>query len=266
MAVTDGLRFGTDLVFTYGPLGFLSVPTPPVGLTSVLALIATGLVYLALIVLMVRGLAQFLPLWGAALVALVAARTFANLPPFEALQVVVFVLAANILLGVARPSTAAILVGGGVLTSVAFVGKLNVGVFVVAMVAVVVLSVIRPWPRAVLLYLVAVSASILGLWLLSGQSLADVPRYVAASSRDRVRVLAGDGHRPGASAIPLDLLRLRRRRGHLSVVRDPGYIRHGPGASVPGPCSAGDPPLSPCGRPLSCGPTRCTCSRPPAWR
>ena len=33
MAVEQGLHFGRDVVFTYGPLGFLSTPLPFVGPT-----------------------------------------------------------------------------------------------------------------------------------------------------------------------------------------------------------------------------------------
>lgn len=198
MAVEDGLRFGTDLVFTYGPLGFLSAPSPPVGWTSVLALIASGLVYLGLVLLILDGLRRFLPLWGAAIVALVAARMFAYLPPYEALQVVVFILATNVLLGVVRLPTSVIVVGGGLLAAVALLGKLNVGVFVAAMVGVVAVSVGRPWPRGLLAYLAALSVSILGLWLVSGGNLADIPPFIGRS----IEIVSGFSQAMGTDREP----------------------------------------------------------------
>ena len=198
MAAQEGIRFGSDLVFTYGPLGFLSAPSPPVGWTSVLALIASGLVYLALVLLMLDGLRRFLPLWGAAVIALVAARVFANLPPYEALQVVVFILSANILLGVVRLPTAVLVVGGGLLVGVALLGKLNVGVFVAAIVGVTVLSMVRPWPKGLVAYLVATSVSVLGLWLLTGQALSDIPTFIGHS----VEIISGYSQAMGTDREP----------------------------------------------------------------
>jgi hypothetical protein len=198
LAVSDGLRFGTDFVFTYGPLGFLSLPSPPVGWTSVLALIASGLVYLALVLLMLHGLRRLLPLWAAAIVALVAARVFANLPPYEALQVVVFILGAEVLLGIVRLPAAVIVVGGGLLAAVAILGKLNVGVFVALMVGVVATSFVRPWPKGILAYLAALSVSLLGLWLLSGQHLADIPPFIRGS----IEIVSGYSQAMGTDREP----------------------------------------------------------------
>lgn len=197
-AIADGIDFGTDLVWTYGPFGFLSVPSPPVGWTSVLALIATSAVYLGLVLLMLHGLRRFLPLWGAAVIALIAAGMFANLPPYDALQVLVFILATNILLGVVRLPPAAIVIGGGLLAAVALLGKLNIGVFVAVMIGVVVVSVVRPWPRGALAYLAALVVSLLGLWLLTGQSLADIPAFVRGS----IEIVSGYSQAMGTDREP----------------------------------------------------------------
>lgn len=198
MAAADGLRFGSDLVFTYGPLGFLSLPSPPVGWTSVLALVASASVYLVLVLLVLQSLRRFLPLWAAAAIALVAARAFANLPPYEALQVVVFILATGLLLGVNTLPAAVVVVGGGLLAAVAVLGKLNVGVFVAAMVAVTVVSVVRPWPRGLLAYLVAAAASALGLWLVTGQDLSDVPAFIRYS----IEIVSGYSQAMGTDREP----------------------------------------------------------------
>jgi hypothetical protein len=198
MAVVDGLRFGTDLVFTYGPLGFLAVPSPPVGWTSVLALLASGLTYLGLVLLILHGLRRFLPLWGAAIVALVAARMFANLPPYEALQVAVFIVVVNILLGSIRLPTAAIIVGGGLVAAVTMLGKLNVGVFVTAMAGVAAVSVVRPWPKGLLAYVAVMSVSVLGLWLLSGQNLGDVAPFIGNS----IEIISGYSQAMGTDREP----------------------------------------------------------------
>ena len=76
------LRQGVDIVFTYGPLGFLSIPQPHLGATSLLAPTsprpATHFGLVAILLLEAR---RALPLRAAALVFLVIARTFAMLPP-----------------------------------------------------------------------------------------------------------------------------------------------------------------------------------------
>lgn len=80
LAMWDRLRQGVDIVFTYGPLGFLSVPEPYLGASSLLALLATGAVYLGLVTALLVEARRILPLSLAALVVLMVARLFAGLP------------------------------------------------------------------------------------------------------------------------------------------------------------------------------------------
>ncbi len=86
-AARDGLAFGRDIVFTYGPLGFLSWPTPFIGPTSVLAFVATAAIYLALVGLLLRASLRVFPAWVAVLLTLVFARAIGWLEPFDALQI-----------------------------------------------------------------------------------------------------------------------------------------------------------------------------------
>src|SRR5207247_2073461 len=90
LAVADGLRQGVDFLFTYGPLGFIGFPNPYVGPTSGVALAVTIAVYFALILTMLIQSRRALPLWAAAVVTLLVARIFVSLPPFEAIQALVF--------------------------------------------------------------------------------------------------------------------------------------------------------------------------------
>jgi hypothetical protein len=66
-----------------------------------------------------------------------------------------------------------------VLAGAAVLGKVNVGIFVVAMVGVTIVTIGRPWGRSFLVYVVATVASGLAFWLATGQHLADLGAYAS---------------------------------------------------------------------------------------
>ena len=186
-AVAEGLRFGRDIVFTYGPLGFLAKPTPFIGPTSALAFIATAAIYLALIGLLLRVSLRLVPLWAALLVTLAFARAFNWLEPFEALQILAFGLGVEVLRRdtVSRPLLVAVV--AGLLAGFAMLAKVNVGVFVSAMAFIVVLAVARPRLAGVVTLAVSAAATIAGLWLVAGQQLSDLVPYI----RNSEEIIAG---------------------------------------------------------------------------
>jgi hypothetical protein len=175
------LRQGVDFVFTYGPLGFLAVPHPYLGVTSLLALVASGAVYFSLVAVMLIEARRVVPLWAAALVVLAIARTFVALPPFEAFQVLVFIACVEALAGRVRAPAGAIALGLGIAAGFAMLGKLNVGVFVASMGAVTALAVVRPWWRGIVVYAAGAVASGLVLWIATGQSLSDIASYASGA-------------------------------------------------------------------------------------
>src|SRR5256885_3780653 len=109
LAAEPSLRQGVDVVFTYGPLGWLTVAHPVFGWTSVVALIATGGIYFGIVVTLFYQVRRLLPLWATALLALLVARTFIGLPPPEALQVLLFAWAIEALAGQIPLSSAAVI-------------------------------------------------------------------------------------------------------------------------------------------------------------
>ena len=196
VATWMGLRQGVDLVFSYGPLGFLEIPEPYLGGTSLLALLASAAVYFALVGVLLVETRRFVPLWAAAILVLVIARTLAYLPTFEAYEVLVFIVCVEALAGRIRlpPLTVATLIG--VAAGVASLGKLNVGVFVVAMGAVTALTLDRTSWRNALAFAAAATVTFLGAWVVTGQELGDLVAfasgaiqitggYSAAMSQDR---------------------------------------------------------------------------------
>lgn len=182
MAGPAGLEHGRDLVFTYGPLGFLSIPWPFFGPLSVVAGAATGATYLALTATLLVLARRILPWWAALVAVLAVGRFYGFLPPFEALQALVFAWAVEaVLADRSRRRTDLLLVGAGLLAAVAMLGKTNVGVFSSAMLLVTALAVGRPWWRGLLLYGATAAVAALALWLATGQSPGALGPYVGGS-------------------------------------------------------------------------------------
>jgi hypothetical protein len=181
VAAMSSMRQGVDFVLTYGPLGFLSVPQPYMGLTSLLALIFCFAVYAALVAAMFVSARRIVPIWLAALITLLVGSYFGSLPTFEALQALVFVLAVEAMTRrpSMRPPVIAILFG--VVAGVASLGKMNVGVFVAVMGAIVALTVVTPAWRGIVAYAASAAATTLGLWLVTGQRLADLGAFATAA-------------------------------------------------------------------------------------
>ena len=180
LAAGLGLQHGVDFIFTYGPLGFLGFPVPYLDGTSALALIFSIVIYVALIGTMLVESRRLLPLWAAFLVTLLVARIFVLLPPFEAFQALIFIWCVEALADRIRLPTLALAAIGGVLVGATVLGKVNVGIFAVAMVGVTVVTIGRPWWRAIAVYAIATVASGLTFWLATGQHLADLGAYARA--------------------------------------------------------------------------------------
>ena len=197
-AVQDGLRFGRDIVFTYGPLGFLAWPTPFIGPTSALAFVATAAIYLGLIGLLLHASLRLFPTWVAALLTLAFARAIGWLEPFEALQVLAFGLGVEVLRRESVADSWRVAIIAGLLASVAILAKVNVGVFVSAMAFVVVLVVCRPRLRGLVILAAVTVVGTVGSWLATGQQLSDLLPYVRSSAE----IITGYSEAMGVTPAP----------------------------------------------------------------
>ncbi|HEX5013796.1 MAG TPA: hypothetical protein VFV72_06500, partial [Candidatus Limnocylindrales bacterium] len=175
-------------MFTYGPLGFLSVPAPFYGWSSALATVATFGVYLALTAMLLVIARRLLPLWAAALVVLLVGRLYGFLPPFEAIQAAVFVAGVEVLAndeardapGRFRRSDG-IALTCGLAAGVLGAGKLNVAVFTAAMLFVIAVARSRPWWRGGVVFIAVGAVTFIAIWILTGQSLANLPAFAFGS-------------------------------------------------------------------------------------
>src|SRR6185369_2813236 len=141
---------------------------------------------------------RIMPLWAALIVTVLVARIFVFLPPFEAFQALFFIWCVEALADriPIKPSTLAVI--GGALAGAALLGKVNIGLFAVAMGTVTAVSIGRPWWRATAIILAATAVSGLGLWLATGQHLADLGAYAIGV----YHIIAGYNAAMGADPTP----------------------------------------------------------------
>ncbi len=181
-AFADGLRYGQEILFTYGPLGFLSRPAPFVGPTSALAFISTACVYLAACAVTLRGTRRLLPLLAAALTALVLARALIFMLPFEVLQWLAFAFGVELLRSSRLDGRRWVPIAAAGWAAIAVLGKVDVGVFITAGGGIVVLAISRHRIRDLATYLAALAAWVLGGWLALGQQPLDLVAYARGSA------------------------------------------------------------------------------------
>jgi hypothetical protein len=198
MAAARQFQHGVDIVFTYGPLGFLGFPVPFVGPSSAVALLASFAVYLALVATMFIEARRLVPAWAAALLTLIVARTFLLLPPFEALQALVILWSVEAILGRFPFRPSAIAVAAGALTGIAVLGKSNVGIVVAGIGLVTTLAVSPSLRRGVTTYAVTALAVAAGAWLLTGQRLLDVVAFADGMSE----IVSGYNGAMGSDVMP----------------------------------------------------------------
>jgi hypothetical protein len=176
MALNRGLHFGSQIVFTYGPLGFLQQPVLYDRGLWIVAFLYGVIVYVALAValLWVARRSMPLPIAAAAVYALLA------IGYLEAAAVLlVLVICLSSLSGRPAPGGPLVLsVGGGALSAVELLGKLNFGIAILAMCLLALLG-LSDRRRQLGLFAAAAGILLVLLWLLTGQTLSNVSGFLA---------------------------------------------------------------------------------------
>lgn len=181
MAWRDGLNFGEDILYTYGPYGFLHAVAfweDGTGLAALAYSFASRFLFLGVLYL---GLRRTFPLWAAALIAFVVAQIVSDISQALALAAATIgVVALTSTPG--RRALTALAVVGGAATGFALLTKTNAGVATAIAVGITILA-LPERKRTIPLALAAAAATFLVLWLLAGQSLAALPDFAIGALR-----------------------------------------------------------------------------------
>jgi hypothetical protein len=184
MGLRDGLQFGTEFVFAYGPLGFLEQPALYDSGLWIVALLFRTLIYVALAAALVWAARRALPLplAAAAVYALLAIGYLEGAAVLLAFILCVAALSDRPL----RGSPQMIAIGGGALAAIELLGKLNFGIAIAGLCLVTLLGL--PGRRRNLPIFGAVFlASLVALWLIAGQGIGHLPDFASNS----LQVLSG---------------------------------------------------------------------------
>jgi hypothetical protein len=176
MAAHEDLQFGREVVFSYGPLGFLQSPYIWFSQLGVLAFLFQAAVHVGFALALVWALGRALPLLVSAVVAFVL---IAVLPLLE-FSLLLAVVVALALLEEERPEWA---LDAFVLAAAAFAAtealvKLSTGPIVFAVFLLALIGA-RAGRLRIAAYLVLFVVELAALWLLAGQGLGTVPDFLS---------------------------------------------------------------------------------------
>lgn len=180
LAVDHGLDFGRDIVFTYGPLGFLSQPVLVTNKTGLAAFAFAVAAQFALCAAVLRRALLSFPAYVAVLLtyaaaAMLAATAFSNLGDY--LTFLMFILAVSTLERAAPPAGWVAPLGAAV-TALQLLVKANGGIVCLVL---LLLVAWRCWPggwRAEMVSAATLSALLALFWVASGSSLDALPGWL----------------------------------------------------------------------------------------
>ena len=188
MALHDGLSHGGDIVFSYGPLGFLKTYLVFYEWPARIATLYGIALHLALCVSLVWAARRNFPLVAAAVVALVAAALLrgdvsaAEVREDAAVVVLAFIWCVAALSD-DGPSWARRLVifGGGPFAAIEVLAKLNTGLVVLTLVAITVIAIDEDRRRNLAIAAGGLFGTLVVLWFATGQGIGDVGEYLSGS-------------------------------------------------------------------------------------
>jgi hypothetical protein len=175
MGVHDGLHWGKELVWTYGPLGFLQTQLVWFTDQTVLTFLYQGLLHVIFCVALVWALGRRLPL----LLACVGAFVAVTVLPLLELSLLSAVIASFWLLEEPRSDRLlnTFVIAAATFAAPAALIKLSTGPLVPVVLLIALIGA-RVGRRRIALFVGLLVVELLVLWLLAGQSLGDIPAFV----------------------------------------------------------------------------------------
>jgi hypothetical protein len=177
MGLHDGLHWGTDLVFTYGPLGFLQSRLVFYSDLGELSFVYGAALYVLFCIGLVWALRRAMPLLAAMVVAFVAVA-WLPMPLLEVGLLVAVIACFWLLEGERSPrSLDLFVVAAATFAAAAALIKLSTGplVFVILLIA---LIGTRAGARRIAAYVAIFLGWFALLWAVTGQSFGDLPEFV----------------------------------------------------------------------------------------
>jgi len=179
MAAHQGLDFGRDVAFTYGPLGFLREPQLAFPWLGRMSFAYTALMQAALCLTLLWALRRNL---GSLLLAAPLAFLVVAVSVEEPVPVLVFAIAVALVQGHLPPRLVPwVLAATGALAGVQLLGKLNVGVIVLALSVIALFASERPRRRPAAWFAGGLLVTVVAAWLLTGQPAAAIGDYLRSS-------------------------------------------------------------------------------------
>lgn len=181
LAARHRMEFGSGIDFTYGPLGFLAVPSLYFASTGLLALVFSLAARMLACGLLVRSCRDRLGLPLAVLSTYVVARAWQYVDNAQLLTLIPLVVALLALRPGGRTPSWAFPAAAGVGTAVLVLMKFNVGLVALGMGVLVSWVVAGRW-RGVGILAGSWSAAMLVGWTVTGSSPAHLPRWLSSST------------------------------------------------------------------------------------
>jgi hypothetical protein len=184
MALHEGITFGHHLIFTYGPLGFLTAPTLWYSDTGTIAVLYTLLLRFLLALALFAGARRTYGMLGGAIVAgvVAAASEFA----LETVPFLVFGVWMVDRVSSTRQRLALMAIGGGV-AGLELLNKQSIGVEITALALIVALAARGRRRDHVIVTLSALLLVLFAGWAASGQDWGSLSAY----ARNSVQIISG---------------------------------------------------------------------------
>ena len=186
LAVGEGLSFGPDFMFTYGPLGFLAVPKLITAWTGAIAVVFSFVLRWALASTLIWATTWRLGPWVALAASLAVsmllgahARLLETVVP-EIILALIFVWVVAIYETRGGKIPLSLLIGVGALAGASLLIKFSVGAASLG-VLLLVPFLVKNRIEALVLLLASYAAAAIGVWVATGNSLSDLGDWIKGS-------------------------------------------------------------------------------------
>jgi hypothetical protein len=180
MALHYRIAFGNELIFTYGPLGFLTVPTFWYASTGSIAFVYTILLRITLAAALFAGARRsYGTMIGLAVALIVAGASVVSLETVPFFVFSVLILDSTL----SRKQTVTLLISGGAVAGIQLLNKESVGIEITVMALILACAVRGPRLTNLAITLAASSVALLAGWTVTGQQWGALPAYAENAER-----------------------------------------------------------------------------------